>query len=65
MITSQTSSSDPFLIPLQPTDVSDGVLHAVSYLRPTYVYTVEASRIRRKVGELDAQITEIALERIR
>jgi mRNA interferase MazF len=64
MITSQRVLGDPHLIPLQPEDVAGGALRAVSYLRPAYVYAVERSRIRRKVGELSPPMTRLALQRL-
>jgi hypothetical protein len=65
MITSQLIAGDPHLIPIKPADVAGGALREVSYLRPTYVYSVEMARIRRKVGELSPTMTEIALQRLR
>lgn len=53
-LTSSQLVSDPYLVPLAVEDVQGGSLYRMSYLRPTYLFTVGESRIVRKIGSLTA-----------
>ncbi len=65
MITSQNIPGDVNAISLQPANVTNGVLTATSFLRPTYLYSVQSSRIRRKVGDMGSQISLLALKNLK
>jgi hypothetical protein len=65
MITSQPTLGDQRLVGLQTEGIAGGVLRTTSYFRPTYVWSVESIRIRRKAGELSASLTQTALETLR
>jgi mRNA interferase MazF len=64
LISSQ-NADDPFIMPIRPGDVTNGMLNRVSYLRPTYLWACPESRITRKVCELKPDPLVHALAKIR
>lgn len=63
MISTQ-DAADPNIMPLDASDVVNGTLRAESFVRPTYLFTVAESRIRKKVGNLTAPKLTSVYEKI-
>ncbi len=51
IVTTQ-NAPDPYLLPLSNTDMEEGKLSQLCYLRPTYAYTVAEQQIKRTVGRI-------------
>lgn len=43
---------DPYIVHLSDTDMADGALSRLCYVRPTYMFTADHSVITKRVGAL-------------
>jgi mRNA interferase MazF len=56
---------DPHTMPLSPSDFESGSLDRMSYIRPSYLFTVAEGRIDRKIGALRADKLDEVTESIK
>jgi mRNA interferase MazF len=64
LITSQPIY-DPYFMPLQDSDMADGSLDRISYIRPSYLFTANEAMIMRRIGALKPDKMQEVLETIR
>ena len=57
MVTTQ-QEEDPYSMPLLPGDMAEGKLSAICYIRPTYIFAVDGSFIKRRLGRLKSEKTQ-------
>ncbi len=60
LISSQ-NAPDPYIIPLDSSDIEDGKLALKSYIRPTYLFAADEGLIIYKVGTLKKEKLEQVL----